>query len=55
MYSRPSRPPAAPVDSLMAEISEGHIRFMMLAEFESPRKKAESIEELVDLIRAYVK
>jgi DNA-binding FrmR family transcriptional regulator len=43
------------IDSLLAEILEGHIRFMMSAEFANPRKKAESTDELVDLIRAYVK
>ena len=43
------------IDSLLAEILEGHIRFMMSAEFKTPKKRAESTEELVDLIRAYVK
>jgi FrmR/RcnR family transcriptional regulator, repressor of rcnA expression len=43
------------IDSLMAEILEGHIRFMMSAEFRTPRRRTESTEELVDLVRAYVK
>jgi len=43
------------IDSLMAEILQGHIRFMMSAEFKTPRTRAESTEELVDLVRAYVK
>jgi hypothetical protein len=39
----------------MAEILEGHIRFLMYAENQPPKQKAESTEELLDFVRAYVK
>lgn len=42
------------INGLMAEILEGHIRFLVTAEGQAPRKKAQSTEELVDLVRAYV-
>lgn len=43
------------VDGLMSEILEGHIRFLIYAEDQSPKKKAESTDELIDFVRAYVK
>jgi DNA-binding FrmR family transcriptional regulator len=39
----------------MAEILEGHIRFLLYAGEQTPKRKAESTEELIDLVRAYVK
>jgi DNA-binding FrmR family transcriptional regulator len=39
----------------MSEILEGHIRFLMYSDDQSPKKKAESTDELIDFVRAYVK
>lgn len=43
------------INGLMAEILEGHIRFLMYADDQAPKRKAESTEELIDFVRAYVK
>ena len=43
------------INGLMSEILEGHIRYLMYAEDQSPKKKAESTDELIDFVRAYVK
>ena len=43
------------INGLMAEILEGHIRFLMYAEDQTPKRKAESTDELIDFVRAYVK
>jgi DNA-binding FrmR family transcriptional regulator len=43
------------INGLMAEILEGHVRFLIYAENQTPKSKAESTEEVVEFIRAYVK
>ena len=43
------------INGLMAEILEGHIRFLMYTENQPPKQKAESTEELLDFVRSYVK
>jgi len=43
------------INGLMSEILEGHLRFMLYAEDQTPKKKAESTEELLDFVRAYMK
>lgn len=43
------------INGLMAEILEGHVRFLIYAENQTPKNKAESTEEVVEFIRAYVK
>jgi DNA-binding FrmR family transcriptional regulator len=43
------------INGLMAEILEGHIRFVLYADDQTPKSKAESTEELIDFVRAYVK
>jgi len=43
------------INGLMAEILEGHVRFLIYSENQTPKSKAESTEEVVEFIRAYVK
>jgi DNA-binding FrmR family transcriptional regulator len=42
------------INSLMAEVLEDHIRLHMLAE-KSPQPPTELAEDLIDLVRAYLK
>jgi DNA-binding FrmR family transcriptional regulator len=43
------------INGLMSEILEGHIRFLMYAEDQSAKKKADSTDELIEFVRAYMK
>jgi DNA-binding FrmR family transcriptional regulator len=43
------------VNSLMAEVLEDHIRHHMLATEKSPLAPTELAEDLIDLVRAYLK
>ena len=43
------------INGLMTEMLEGHIRFLLYSEHQPPKKKAESTEELIDFVRAYMK
>ncbi len=43
------------INGLMSEVLEGHIRFLLYAGNQPPKRKAESTEELIDFVRAYMK
>jgi len=43
------------VNSLMAEVLEDHVRFHLLSSKKSPVQPNELAEELIDLVRAYLK
>jgi DNA-binding FrmR family transcriptional regulator len=43
------------INSLMAEVMEDHIRNHMMGEGKSPASSVELAEDLIDLIRAYLK
>jgi DNA-binding FrmR family transcriptional regulator len=43
------------VNSLMAEVLEDHIRFHLLSSKKSPAEPQELAEDLIDLVRAYLK
>lgn len=43
------------INGLMAEILQSHIRFLMSADYRTPKRRAESTDELIDLVRAYSK
>jgi DNA-binding FrmR family transcriptional regulator len=43
------------INGLMSEILEGHIRFLLDAEDLTAKKKAESTDEVIDFVRAYMK
>lgn len=43
------------VNSLMAEVLEDHIRFHLLPSEKSPAPPNELAEDLIDLVRAYLK
>ena len=43
------------INGLMAEILEGHVRYLMSAEYQTSKRRTESTDELIDLVRAYAK
>ena len=43
------------INSLMAEVLEDHIRFHLLSSEKSPAQPNELAEDLIDLVRAYLK
>ena len=43
------------INGLMSEILEGHIRFLLEADAMTAKKKAESTDEVIDFVRAYMK
>ena len=43
------------INSLMAEVLEDHIRLHLLASEKSPAQPHELAEDLIDLVRAYLK
>lgn len=43
------------MNALLAEILEGHIRYVVCVDGRSQVKRTESAEELIDLVRAYLK
>jgi DNA-binding FrmR family transcriptional regulator len=43
------------LNALLAEVVEGHVREHVAAPSLKPRERAEAAEELVEIVRAYVK
>jgi DNA-binding FrmR family transcriptional regulator len=43
------------LNALLAEVVEGHVREHVAASDVKPRDRAEAAEELVEIVRAYVK
>ncbi|HZV01988.1 MAG TPA: metal/formaldehyde-sensitive transcriptional repressor [Planctomycetota bacterium] len=43
------------IDSLMAEVMEGHIRTHVVDPKEKNAERVEAVEQLIDVIRAYLK
>lgn len=43
------------MNSLMAEVLEGHIRFHLMQPDGSPKSRDEAGEQLIDIVRAYLR
>lgn len=43
------------INSLMAEVLEGHIRFHVMQPDGNPKSQHEAGEQLIDIVRAYLK